>query len=372
MITSESRPTPDYLWFCHLAHDGEFLGTKALPPRQPTLAYLSSLIETAGEMGFSSLLTAVNYHMYHETWTAATTLLARTQGAGLLIATRPGIYHPAQFAKMAATAQNLFPGRVRINMVMGSSSAERAMYGDFAGKDEQLARTRDYLRLLRLLWQETPVDFDSPYFPVQGTVLEPKPNVPIPLYLGGASLEAQKLAAELADVYLMWADTEDVVAERVESIRTLAKEAGRDLGIGLRVHVMVREDESAAWQAAERLISRIDPEVRAAFVASHTKVESAGQQRQIALTSGDLIVEQNLWAGIGLARSGVGLAIVGNPEQVAAKLKRYEALGIDTFILSGYPHLDEARRFGELVMPLLGRSASQTRQYVTTTVAPQA
>lgn len=367
-----TMPT-DYLWFCHLAHDGEYLGTKALPPRQPTLAYLSSLIETAGEMGFSSLLTAVNYHMHHETWTAAMALLARTQGAGLLIATRPGIYHPAQFAKMAATAQNLFPGRVRINMVMGSSSAERAMYGDFADKDAQLARTRDYLKLLRRLWQETPVDFDSPYFPVRGAVLEPKPTPPIPLYLGGASLEAQQLAAELADVYLMWADTAEVVAERVASVRALAAAVAREVRIGLRVHVIVREREDAAWQVAERLISRIDPAVRAAFVSSHTQVESAGQRRQIALASTDnLVVEANLWAGIGLARSGVGLAIVGSPAQVAAKLKRYEALGIDTFILSGYPHLDEARRFGELVMPLLGRSAPQARQYVTTTVAPQA
>lgn len=364
---------PDYLWFCHLAHDGEFLGTKALPPRQPTLAYLSSIVETAGEMGFSSLLTAVNYHMHHETWTAAMALLARTQGAGLLIATRPGIFHPAQFAKMAATAQNLFPGRVRINLVMGSSSAERAMYGDFAGKDEQLARTRDYLKLMRRLWQETPVDFDSPYYPVKGAVLEPKPSQPIPIYFGGASLAAQQLAAELADVYLMWADREAVIRERIDSVRSLAKAAGRQLRIGLRVHVIVREREAEAWQAAERLISRIDPEVRAAFLSAAQHVESAGQRRQLELASGDnLLIEEHLWAGIGLARTGVGLAIVGDPQQVAGKLKRYQALGIDTFILSGYPHLDEARRFGELVMPLLGQRQPQARQHLTTTVAPQA
>jgi alkanesulfonate monooxygenase len=363
----------EFLWFCHLAHDGEFLGTKDLPPRKPTLEYLSSLIETSAELGFSSLLTAVNYHMYHETWTVATALLARTRGAGLLIATRPGIYHPAQFAKMAATAQNLFPGRVRINMVMGSSSAERAMYGDFGDKESQLERTRDYLTLVRKLWSETPVTSASNYYPIQGAVVDPKPVLPIPIYLGGASEEAQQIAVDLADVYLTWADKREIIAERVQNVKTLAKAKGKIIRVGLRVHVLVRETEAEAWAAAERLISRVDPEVRKAFLASHSSVQSTGQRRQIELAgSTDLVIEPNLWAGIGIARTGVGLAITGNPEQVAAKLRDYESLGIDTFVLSGYPHLDEARRFGELVMPLFGKNNSSARIITTQTVAPQA
>jgi alkanesulfonate monooxygenase len=368
-----AKPETEFLWFCHLAHDGEFLGTKDLPPRRPTLEYLSSLIETSAEMGFSSLLTAVNYHMYHETWTVAMALLARTRGAGLLIATRPGIYHPAQFAKMAATAQNLFPGRVRINMVMGSSSAERAMYGDFGDKDSQLARTRDYLTLVRKLWEETPVTYKSNYLEVEGAVLDPKPVLPIPIYLGGASEEAQRIAVDLADVYLTWADKREVIAERVQNVKALARAKGKTIRVGLRLHVLVRETEAEAWAAAERMISRVDPEVRKAFLASHSSVHSTGQRRQIELAaSGDLVIEPNLWAGIGLARTGVGLAIVGNPEQVAAKLRDYESLEIDTFILSGYPHLDEARRFGELVMPLFGKDTSSLRTIATDTVAPLA
>ena len=117
----QDRTVPDFLWFCQLSRDGEFVGTKALPPRLPTLNYLSSLIETAAEAGFSSLLTATNYHHENETWTASVAALARTQGAGLLIAVRPGMYHPAMFAKMVSTASNLFPGRVRVNIVTGSS-----------------------------------------------------------------------------------------------------------------------------------------------------------------------------------------------------------------------------------------------------------
>ncbi len=363
----------EFLWFCHLAHDGEFLGTKDLPPRKPTLEYLSSLIEISSEMGFSSLLTAVNYHMYHETWTVATALLARTRGAGLLIATRPGIYHPAQFAKMAATAQNLFPGRVRINVVMGSSAAERAMYGDFGDKENQLERTRDYLTLMRKLWNETPVTYTSKYYPVEGAVLEPKPVQAIPVYLGGASEEAQQIAVDLADVYLTWADKREVIAERVQNVKALAKSKGKSIRVGLRVHVLVRETEAEAWAAAERMISRIDPEVRKAFLASHGGIQSTGQRRQIELSGGtDLVIEPNLWAGVGIARTGVGLAVVGNPEQVAAKFRDYESLGIDTFILSGYPHLDEARRFGEMVMPFFGKGTSSARHIATDTVAPLA
>jgi alkanesulfonate monooxygenase len=367
------KPETEFLWFCHLAHDGEFLGTKDLPPRKPTLEYLSSLIETSAEMGFSSLLTAVNYHMHHETWTVAMALLARTRGAGLLIATRPGIYHPAQFAKMAATAQNLFPGRVRINMVMGSSAAERAMYGDFGGKENQLERTRDYLTLMRKLWNETPVTYKSEYYPIKGAVLEPKPVQPIPVYLGGASLEAQQIAVDLADVYLTWADKREVIAERVQNVKALAKAKGKNIRVGLRLHVLVRETEAEAWHAADRMISRIDDDVRKAFLASHEGIQSTGQRRQIELAGGtDLVIEPHLWAGVGVARTGVGLAIVGNPEQVAAKLHDYESLGIDTFILSGYPHLDEARRFGEMVMPYFGKGTSSARKIATDTVAPLA
>jgi alkanesulfonate monooxygenase len=370
---STGKPETEFLWFCHLAHDGEFLGTKDLPPRKPTLEYLSSLIETSSEMGFSSLLTAVNYHMYHETWTVAMALLARTKGAGLLIATRPGIYHPAQFAKMAATAQNLFPGRVRINMVMGSSAAERAMYGDFGGKENQLERTRDYLTLLRRLWNETPATYKSDYYSIEGAVLEPKPVQSIPVYLGGASVEAQQIAVDLADVYLTWADKREVIAERVQNVKALAKAKGKNIRVGLRLHVLVRETEAEAWVAADRMISRVDSEVRKAFLASHEGIQSTGQRRQIELAGGnDLVIEPNLWAGIGIARTGVGLAIVGNPEQVAAKLHDYESLGIDTFILSGYPHLDEARRFGEMVMPFFGKGTSSTRKIATETVAPLA
>ena len=378
-LPAQSESGLDLLWFCQLAADGEFIGTT--PERRPTLPYISSLVETAAEMGFSSLLTATNYHAENEAWTASIATLARTQGAGLLIAVRPGMFHPAIFAKMTATAANLFPGRVRINVVTGSNPAENAMYGDMENHAERYARTREFIAILRELWRGEPVDHASSRYPFRGAIVSPVPAAPVPIYLGGHSDDAQAIAAELADVYLVWGDTLEGIEKRLTTMRAHeARRANRladaPLRYGLRCHVLVRETEEEAWHAADRLISRIDPGVRKKFVEATMSVDSEGQRRQVALaSSGSLVVEENLWAGVGLARSGVGVAIVGNPTQVANKLRAYESLGISTFILSGYPHLEECRRFGEMVMPLLRQRGSRARMtsdtsHITGSVAP--
>jgi alkanesulfonate monooxygenase len=366
---SASDERLDLLWFCQLAADGEFIGTT--PERRPTLPYISSLVETAAEMGFSSLLTATNFHAEHEAWTASIATLARTQGAGLLIAVRPGMFHPAIFAKMAATAANLFPGRVRINVVTGSNPAENAMYGDMESHAERYARTREFIAILRELWRGEPVDRESERYPFRGAIVSPMPPTPVPIYLGGHSDDAQRIAAELADVYLVWGDTLSGIEARLSTMRAheahVPRLADQPLRYGLRCHVLVRETEKEAWEAAERLISRIDPAVRQRFIEASTAVDSEGQRRQQALAaSSSLVVEPHLWAGVGLARSGVGVAIVGDPSQVAEKLQAYQALGISTFILSGYPHLEECRRFGEMVMPLLRQRSARGAASITT------
>ena len=354
----------ELLWFCQLAADGEFLG--AGPMRRPTLSYLAGLVETAAEMGFKSLLTATNYHAENEAWTASVATLARTEGAGLLVAVRPGMFHPAIFAKMVSTASSLFPGRVQINVVTGSNPAENAMYGDHETHDTRYARTHEFVALLRRLWTESVVDHQGTFFECKGAVLEPKPSPPIPIYVGGHSAQAQQLAAELSDVYLVWADTLEGVGARLATMREAETAAGRHVRWGMRVHVIVRETEAEAWVAADRLISRIDPAVRAAFIAAAGRADSEGQRRQVELSSGSsLVIEDNLWAGVGLARTGVGLAIVGDPAQVEAKLRAYQALGISTFILSGYPHLEECRRFGELVMPRLRARGTPAATHTT-------
>ena len=349
----------DFLWFCTLQHDGEFLGTRELPPRKPTLESIANQIDTAGEMGFSSLLTATNYHSYHENFTVSAAALARSRNAGLLVAVRTGMFDAAIYAKMAATLANLFPGRVRINIVTGSSTAENAMYGDHAPHEQRYERTHEFMKLLRLFWtHEGPVNYQGKFYNYTGSVLEPKPSQPIPLYFGGASEDAMRIAAELADVYLIWGEPMEMVKTRVARMNELSQEFGRKVGYGLRTHVVVRETEEEAIAAANHMISKVDPAVRENFVKSYAKLDSTGQTNQVrmlqhALEKGDLFIEPQLWAGVGMARSGVGVAIVGSAKQVADKIQSYVDVGITNFIFSGYPHEDECRRFGELVMPLV-------------------
>ena len=377
MLDSSIMNELDFLWFCVLQNDGEYLGTKELPPRKPTLEYISNLIDTAGEMGFSSLLTATNYHSMLENYTAAIAALARSKNAGLLIAVRPGMFDAAMYAKMVATAQNLFPGRVRVNIVTGSSPAENAMYGDFEPHEQRYERTKEFMQLLRTFWtNEGVINYQSERYHYAGVVLEPKPVQPIPLYFGGASEPAMRIAAELADCYLLWGEPLEMLKTRIARMKELEQEYGRTVKLGIRTHVVVRETEEEAIAAANRMISKIDPKVRENFMKSYAKVDSTGQGNQIkilqsALEKGDLFIEPNLWAGVGMARSGVGVAIVGSPEQVAAKIRGYQEIGIDTFIFSGYPHLDECRRFGELVMPYFKQDQiSSDRKLFDIGVAP--
>jgi alkanesulfonate monooxygenase len=184
-----------------------------------------------------------------------------------------------------------------------------------------------------------------------------------PLYFGGSSPEALDLAAEQVDVYLTWGEPPAAVRAKIEEVKAKATAKGRTLRFGIRLHVIVRETTDAAWRAANELISKIDAATIARAQAAFAKTDSVGQRRMSALHGGSrerLEVAPNLWAGVGLVRGGAGTALVGDPPTVAARMQEYADLGIDTFILSGYPHLDEAYRFAELVFPILPLGATAT------------
>ncbi len=188
-----------------------------------------------------------------------------------------------------------------------------------------------------------------------------------PVYFGGSSEAAHALAAEQVDTYLTWGEPPAAVAEKIADVRRRAARHGRTVRFGIRLHVIVRETEDAAWQAADTLISKLDDDTVARAQAAFRKMDSAGQQRMAALhangigrSRAELEISPNLWAGVGLVRGGAGTALVGDPHTVAARMREYADLGIDTFVLSGYPHLEEAYRFAELVFPLLPRAVRDT------------
>jgi alkanesulfonate monooxygenase len=273
-----------------------------------------------------------------------------------LVAFRPALLSPTLAAQMASTYQRMSGGRLLVNIVTGAEPAELARFGVWDDKDTRYDQTGEFLRIMRSAWEAEPFDFEGAHYRVQAATTR-RPPVPRPrIYFGGASESAELVAAEHVDVYLVWGEPPAMVAERIERMRERARAVGRELRFGIRFHVITRPTGAEAWDAASRLRAGMSDEAIAAAQRDFARTQSVGQRRMAELHGGrddDLVVYPNVWAGIGLVRGGVGTALVGSHEEVADRMVEYHELGFDEFILSGYPHLEEAYWFGEGVMPLL-------------------
>jgi alkanesulfonate monooxygenase len=290
-------------------------------------------------------------------------LSQHTSRLRFLVAFRPGITNPTLAAQQAATFQRLTGGRLLINIVTGGDTSEQQRFGDWLSHDERYARTDEFLAILHGAWSGKPYDFAGWHYRVKGATVQHVPD-PVPeVFFGGASTVAEDVAARHVDVYLLWGEPPHMVRERIERVRAKAESEGRQLRFGIRLHVITRDTESEAWKEAGRLLDTMDPALVSAAQQLLSKSESVGQQRMLSSHGGDrseLEVSPNLWAGIGLVRPGAGTALVGSHEQVAERIAEYHDLGLDEFILSGHPHLEEAYAVGENVLPLLRRGESRT------------
>jgi alkanesulfonate monooxygenase len=264
---------------------------------------------------------------------------------------------------MAASYQRLSHGRLLLNVVTGGQAEEQRRFGDHLSHDERYARTGEFLAIVRGAWSGQPFDFSGRYYQVeQATVMQPPDPVP-GIYFGGSSAAAGPVAARYVDTYLTWGEPPAQVAEKLAWMRGLAEAEGREVRFGIRLHVITRDTEREAWAVAGALLDQLDPEEIASAQQILGRTESTGQDRMHALHAAyrhsgvarDLEVYPHLWAGVGLVRGGAGTALVGSHEQVADLIEEYAALGISEFILSGYPHLEEAYWFGEGVLPELRR-----------------
>lgn len=343
-------------WFIPTTGDGRYLGS-AQQSRVTDYAYLRQIAMAVDELGFSAVLLPTG-NSCEDAWVVASTLVPATRRLKFLVAVRPGIMSPTVAARMTATFDRLSGGRLLINVVTGGDPHEAAADGVFLSHDERYEVTGEFLHIWRrILAGETythhgkhlKVDNARVYYPA---VQRPHP----PLYLGGSSDAAMEIAAEHIDVYLTWGEPPALVAEKIERVRKLAASKGRTVRFGIRLHVIVRETNEEAWQAANELIKYIDKDTVERARAGLSKFDSEGQKRMASLVHGspaNLEVSPNLWAGIGLVRSGAGTALVGDAATVAQRMLEYADLGIESFILSGYPHLEEAYRVAELLFPLL-------------------
>ena len=324
--------------------------------RAPDIGYMAQIAHAAERMGFDAALTPTS-SWCDEAWVMTAGLTQLTERFRFLIAFRPGLMSPFLAAQMAATYQRISRGRLLLNLVVGGDDVEQRRFGDPLDKHARYQRAGEFMEILRQLWTGDTVDYHGRHLFVEGASLPTVPDWPA-VYLGGSSADAIELAAAQADVFLTWGEPPDRVAEKLERVAERADEARRAVGFGIRLHVISRASSEEAWAEAQRMLDALDPETIARAQAIQAASQSEGQARMRALHGGrtdQLEVSPNLWAGVGLVRGGAGTALVGSHEEVADRITEYHELGIDEFILSGYPHLEEAYQFGEGVVPVLQR-----------------
>jgi alkanesulfonate monooxygenase len=347
----------ELFWFFPLSGEGRYLAT-TLGARPVTLGYLRQIAGAIDELGYAGALLPTGQGC-EDAWVAASALLPFTRRLKFLVAIRPGLSSPGLAARMAATFDRFSEGRLLINVVSGGDPEELAGDGVHLDHDARYSLTDEFLTVWRGLCAGERVDFVGEHLQVSSGKLTVSPvQRPYPpLYFGGSSPAAHRVAARHADVYLTWGERPEAVALKIDDIRSRAAEHGRSPRFGIRLHIIVRETERDAWAAADSLIRHVDERAIAAAQQAFARMDSEGQRRMASLHSSDrskLVIGPNLWAGVGLVRGGAGTALVGDPEQLAARIREYAALGLDTFILSGYPHLEEAHRVAELLFPALG------------------
>lgn len=347
-------------WFIPTHGDSRYLGT-ADGARAADFDYFRQIAVAADTLGYEGVLLPTG-RSCEDAWVVASSLIGATRHLKFLVAVRPGLASPGLAARMAATFDRLSGGRLLINVVTGGDAAEFEGDGLFADHDTRYEITDEFLHIWRGMLAASHtgerVTFDGKHLRSKGgrVIYPPVQRPHPPLYFGGSSPAAHALVGTHIDTYLTWGEPPAAVADKIADVRRRAAEHGRAVSFGIRLHVIVRETNAAAWAAADELISRLDDETIARAQASFARMDSEGQRRMAALHGGrreQLEISPNLWAGVGLVRSGAGTALVGDPQTVAARLAEYAELGIETFILSGYPHLEEAYRFAELVFPLL-------------------
>jgi alkanesulfonate monooxygenase len=349
----------DLFWFLPTSGDGPYLGTEK-GHRPADIGYLRDIARAADRLGFGGVLLPTGTNCL-DGWMVGSALAPQTERLKFLLALRPGFVTPGLAARQSAALDRISNGRLLLNIVTGGQPKELAGDGLLLDHDERYAQTDEFLHIWRRLLTDGKADFAGKHLTAREARLGVFDSVQKPyplLWFGGSSAAGIEVAADHVDTYLTWGEPPDLVKQKLDVVRARAAVRGRTLSYGLRVHLIVRETDAEAWEAANRLISHLSDETIAlAQKRLREDTDSVGQLRQLDLHGGRrdrLEISPNLWAGVGLVRHGVGTALVGSPETVAERLREYQTLGVQTIIASGYPHLEEAYRVAELLFPVLG------------------
>jgi alkanesulfonate monooxygenase len=338
-------------WFAPLCDgDDDFLGHRN-PDYKSSWENTSNIVKTADALGFRNVLCPSSYQVGQDTLSFVAGMAPMTQQISLLAAIRCGEVHPPMLARTIATLDHMLKGRLTINIISSD------LPGTQLSSPERYARSREVIQILKQAWTKDHIDFKGQYYQFDlptGPVKPYQQNGGPLLYFGGYSPDGVDLCAEHCDIYLMWPETEEKLQGLMDNMTQKAAGYNRTVQFGLRVHVIVRETEEEARDYADSLLSKLDLDLGTDIRNRSQDAASLGVARQSQLreeADEKYYVEPNLWTGIGLARSGCGAAIVGNPDQVVEKLERYMEMGIRSFILSGYPHQQECELFAKHVLP---------------------
>ena len=338
-------------WFAPICDgDDAFLGERN-PKYKSSWENTSSIIKTADKLGYSNVLCPSSYQVGQDTLSFVSAMAPLTKQINFLAAIRCGEIHPPMLARTIATLDHILKGRLTINIISSD------LPGMKLESSQRYLRSREVIQILKQSWTQDNINFKGKFYNINLPSAPVKPyqqNGGPLLYFGGYSPDGVDLCAEYCDVYLMWPDTEENIIELINNMKQKASLFERTVQFGLRVHVIVRETEKQAIEDAEKLISKLDLELGKEIKNRAQDSKSLGVSRQSNLrdkSNKDYFAEPHLWTGIGLARSGCGAAIVGDPDQVYNKMKRYMDMGISSFILSGYPHEKECKLFAKYVLP---------------------
>jgi len=345
-----TRPPCEISWFSALCDDDyEFLGVPD-PMLKSSWEHCRDIVMQAEAGGYDNILLPSGYELGIDTTAFAAGVAPLLRRMRLLMAVRIGEMWPPQLARQIATIDQMLGGRLTVNIISSDMPGERL------ASAPRYARTVEAMSILKTLLDGRPLDHAGEFWnlkmdPPRVTTVSGKAPF---LYFGGLSEDAREAAAKGCDVFLMWPDKRETIAEIIADMKARAARHGRTLRFGYRAHMIVRDTEIEARAAADRLLSKLDAATGAAIRSKSLDSVSVGVQAQAALresAADDGYAEAHLWTGVGRARSGCGAAIVGDPDQVLAKLNDYRDMGIEAFILSGYPHAAEADLFARHVLP---------------------
>ena len=352
-ITSKELDAVEVSWFSALCSDDfQYLGVPDGTLRS-SWGHCSDIVKKAEAQGFRNILCPSSYQVGQDTLSFVAGCAPITEKINLLAAVRCGEMQPIMLARTIATLDHMLEGRLTVNIISSDFPGEKA---DSAFRYQ---RSREVVEILKQAWTQDEINYQGQVYTFSGLTTDPaKPyqtGGPL-LYFGGYSPAALELCGQHCDVYLMWPEPKEQIAERMRAVNTVAERYERSLDYGLRVHVIVRDTEQEAREYAQHLVSKLEDDAGRAIrerALDSTSLGVAHQAKNRDLADMEGFVEPHLWTGVGRARSGCGAAIVGSTDQVLSELEAYQKMGIRAFILSGYPHMEECEHFGTRVMPQL-------------------